>query len=102
MYELKKHFSFLDSSGGLTAEDVKRFEQSLTKKILKPAKAVTSCQFVLKNLLSQNTEFWGYINYVKKLRGLIKSKDGPPVEPVGLYGYDARKSMSPKKDKSSP
>jgi hypothetical protein len=102
MYELKKHFSFLDSSQGLTVDDVKKFEHSLYKKILRPAKAITSCQFVLRNLLSQNKDFWGYINYFKQLRGIIKTKDGPPVEPVGLYGYDTRKSMSPRKDKSSP
>ena len=69
---------------------------------MRPAKAITSCQFVLRNLLSQNKDFWGYINYFKQLRGIIKTKDGPPVEPVGLYGYDTRKSMSPRKDKSSP
>jgi hypothetical protein len=36
------------------------------------------------------------------MRGIIKPESKVIVEPVGLYGYDARKSMSPRKDKSSP
>lgn len=99
MLDLKKNFSFLDSTGGVTPEDIKKFEHNLYKKILRPAKAVTTCQFVLKDLLTQNNNFWGYINHFKRLRGMIKTKDGPPVEPVGLYGYDRMNSSSPKKDK---
>ena len=52
MQDLKNQFSFLDNTGGLTVEDIKKFEHSLYKKILRPAKSVTSCQFVLRDLLS--------------------------------------------------
>jgi hypothetical protein len=66
MIELKKHFSYIRGAN-LEGEDIWKYEQSLYKKILRPAQAVTSCQMVLKELLSQNNDF---ASYMKKFRRL--------------------------------
>jgi hypothetical protein len=64
MIELKKHFSYIRGAN-LEGEDIWKYEQSLYKKILRPARTVTSCQIVLKELLNQNNDFG---NYMKKFR----------------------------------
>ena len=42
MNELKKNFNFIEGAS-LTGTEAWRFERNLQKKILRPAKAVTSC-----------------------------------------------------------
>jgi hypothetical protein len=42
MGELKKNFSYIRGAN-LEGEDIWKYEQSLYKKILRPARAVTSC-----------------------------------------------------------
>jgi hypothetical protein len=42
MNELKKNFNYIEGAS-LTGADAWRFERNIQRKILKPAKAVTSC-----------------------------------------------------------
>ena len=64
MIELKKHFNYIRGAN-LEGEDIWKYEQALYKKILRPARAVTSCQMALKELLHQNSDF---DIYMKKFR----------------------------------
>jgi hypothetical protein len=67
MVELKKHFSYIRGAN-LEGDDIWKYEQSLYKKILRPAQAVTSCQMVLKELLNQNIVFDSYMKKFRRLR----------------------------------
>lgn len=90
MNELKKNFNYIEGAA-LKGDEAWKFERSLQRKILKPAKTVTSCQMILQNLLKSNEKFGGYLTYYKKLRGLIKPKQENVIcEPVGLYGYEQK------------
>jgi hypothetical protein len=66
MDELKTNFSYI--RGGPTGEldegetASRKYEKTLFKKILKPARAFTSCQMVLKELMAQNNYFDSYIS----------------------------------------
>lgn len=92
MNELKRNFNYIEGAS-LTGAEAWRFERNLNKKILRPAKAVTSCQMILSNLMKSNNQFGNYLDYYKRLRGIIKPDTGRVVEPVGLYGYDKKKTM---------
>jgi hypothetical protein len=92
MNELKKNFNYIEGAS-LTGVEAWRFERNIYRMILKPAKAVTSCQMILQNLMKSNMQFGNYLDYYKRLRGIIKPKTNEVVEPVGLYGYDKKKTM---------
>jgi hypothetical protein len=91
MNELKKNFNYIEGAS-FTGEEAWRFERNLNRKILRPAKAVTSCQMILSDLMKSNVQFGSYLNHYKRLRGLIKPKNHEVVEPVGLFGYDRKKT----------
>jgi hypothetical protein len=91
MNELKKNFNNIEGAS-FTGADAWRFERNLNRKILRPAKAVTSCQLILSDLMKSNMQFGSYLDHYKRLRGIIKPKNQEVVEPVGLYGYDKKKT----------
>ncbi len=91
MNELKKNFNNIEGAS-FTGAEAWRFERNLNRKILRPAKAVTSCQMILSDLMKSNMQFGSYLEYYKRLRGIIKPKNQEVVEAVGLYGYDKKKT----------
>jgi hypothetical protein len=52
--------------------------------------------------MKSNVQFGSYLDYYKRLRGIIKPKSTQVVEPVGLYGYDRKKTMMGLGENKSP